>query len=150
MDIKYYYLQDIEPFNKIKFVNWDKVNPKYTDTMDCAIRVLSILANISWEESYRELFEMSLKNRTVFNDRIKVLDPIFNKYGYKYNDTIKGNVATFIISNMDKDFIIVVKNHIFTVKHGVVYDRIKNERNKNYLLQDYILGVYAKKYSRFK
>lgn len=104
-------------------------NPKNKKTGDCVIRAISFATKNSWENTYRALAELGIKNCLILNDTNN-----WRKYlkslGYEQQkmprkaDNKRYTVHEFCnqLAKKDVTYIIKVANHITVVKDKDLYD----------------------------
>lgn len=104
-------------------------NPKNKKTGDCVIRAISFATNNTWENTYRELTELGIKNCLILNDTnnwrkyLKLLGYEQQKMPRKADNT-RYTVHEFCnqLAKKDVTYIIKVANHITVVKDKDLYD----------------------------
>ena len=104
-------------------------NPKNKKTGDCVIRAISFATNDSWENTYKALAELGIKNYLILNDTnnwrkyLKLLGYEQQKMPRKADNT-RYTVHEFCnqLAKKDVTYIIKVANHITVVKDKDLYD----------------------------
>lgn len=104
-------------------------NPKNKKTGDCVIRAISFATKNSWENTYKELAELGIKNCLILNDTnnwrkyLKILGYEQQKMPKKPDNT-RYTVHEFCneIAKKNVTYIIKVANHVTVVKDKDLYD----------------------------
>lgn len=58
-----------DKYQNTRTFHWYNANPKSKLTADCVVRALSVALKQDYEQTYRELFELSLKTGYMLNDK---------------------------------------------------------------------------------
>lgn len=104
-------------------------NPKNKKTGDCVIRAISFATKKSWENTYKELAELGIKNCLILNDTnnwrkyLKLLGYEQQKMPRKADNT-RYTVDEFCneLAKENTTYIIKVAGHITVVKDKNLYD----------------------------
>lgn len=111
----------------MEFIEFNN-NPKNINTADCAIRSISLVTDKTWEEVYRELAEMGIKNGFMLNDTRNISNYLeslgYKKQEIKRNDNTRYTVEEFCTElAVDKaTYLIDVVNHKTVVKDKKLFD----------------------------
>lgn len=107
------------------------VNPKGRFVGDCVIRAISTAMDISWDNVYKDLCEIGLKEKRMPNDK-KVFHKYLEKNGWvkckqpKYFDKTKYVVKDLDLylgkDRVEETLIISVAKHLTVIKSGSVVD----------------------------
>lgn len=103
-------------------------NPKGKKVADCSIRAISTAIGKSWQDVYRDMFEHSIKECTVFNDKKFIKKYITNVLGLemqkqpRFTSGKKLTVSDFATWYNSGTYIITIANHLTVVKDGVILD----------------------------
>ena len=120
-------------------------NPKNKVTCDCVVRALSVALNQSYEDTYKELFEFSLKNGYMINDP-KNEERYLKSKGWhrckmpKHSDNTKYTGIEFCeqIAEYGKRYYLNIgHNHVVAVVNAKIYDIWNSSYNR--------VGVYYEK-----
>ena len=104
-------------------------NPKNKKTGDCVVRALAVALNKTWIDTYKELFENTLKtfysvsSKNNYKNYLQKLNIEMQKMPKKENGK-RYTIAEFVDNRADKNatYIISVANHLTVVKQGVLID----------------------------
>lgn len=117
------------------YINYN-ANPKNLKTSDCVIRALSKATGKSWDEVYKELFEIGYKKKRLLND-----SHVYNQF-LKDNHFIKssakrnsdGKMITIEDftkqSDSKKVYVIHTRKHLTVVMNNDIYDTWNTSREK--------------------
>ena len=111
------------------------LNPKGKKTCDCVIRALSLATGKSYEQVYREIFEISLKTGYMLNEK-RVEDKFLEQNGFiKIKQPKKFDGTKYTIGELDwaltnsgrgeslgEAVIVRCAHHLTCVKDGVLYE----------------------------
>lgn len=111
-------------------------NPKNKKTNDCAIRAISLASNTSWEDTFRAMSELALKEALMVND-IRLCKKYLKNIDYqiqkmpKNDDNKRYTVKEFItdIAEENEIYILKLARHLTVIKDKKLYD-IWDCRNK--------------------
>lgn len=96
------------------------------DRIDCPLRVLCAVTNLTWKQAMEALYLKALKlNRTPFCNQALV--GVLNDHGYyqvKHNLIAKkyDSIAQFICTHDNLQFIILAENHVCYIHNGAIID----------------------------
>lgn len=103
-------------------------NPKGLKSADCVIRAISKATGDSWEDTYKGLFELSLKMKRVFNEK-QVYEKYLEQKGWKKQKMPKHeNGKRYTVQELADsywcrfDLIISVAHHLTYVSKGTLFD----------------------------
>jgi len=110
-----------------KYYNYKNENPAKKETTDCVIRALATATGESWDNVYKELFEIGFSMKVALtsdeawkeflNKRGWVRNKISNKKGSK-----RPTVLGFTKEHKQGSYILQVANHLTVCKDGIYYD----------------------------
>lgn len=112
----------------MQFMNYN-ANPKHRKTTDCVIRALCTALGDTWENTYRDLVNYSIRQGLMCSDK-RAFDFYLHYKGYtkqkmpKREDNTRYTVKEFIdeIADTKKTYIISIANHLTVVKDKVLLD----------------------------
>lgn len=101
-------------------------NPRKIKTCDCVIRAFSFASGKTWEDTFTDLCNIALQEKSMPND-IKVYTKYAEQLGLtKYKiELVNGKrptVKSFSDTHQKGTFILRLANHITVVKDGIYYD----------------------------
>ena len=101
-------------------------NPKQKKTSDCVIRSFALASGKTWDQTFVDLCEIALRDKSVPND-----NSIYSKYATQLGLTKmkieltngkKPTVLTFSETHKHGTYVLRIANHVVTVKDGCYYD----------------------------
>ena len=107
----------------------ENMNPKGWKTGDCVIRACAKATQMSWDDTYKELFDIGFKKKRLPNDDHVYEKFLFN-HGFEYHGQMKdayGNkmtVAELADYYRDGNFVLVVhtRRHLTCILLGDIID----------------------------
>lgn len=102
-------------------------NPKGLKSADCVIRAISKATGDSWEETYKGLFELSMKMKRVFNEK-QVYEKYLEQKGWvkqkmpRHSDNTRFTVGELVDDYVYGPMIISVAHHLTFAEDRVLYD----------------------------
>ena len=90
---------------------------------DCAIRAISRLLNISWEESMTLLYNAAIEKHTMLNNGITISKVLIDN-GYKRR-TFRNThmtISRFIMENRKGRYYLINNNHAVACINSTIYD----------------------------
>lgn len=102
-------------------------NPKGLKSADCVIRAISKATGESWEDTYKGLFELSLKMRRVFNEK-QVFEKYLEQKGWtkqkmpRHYNNKRFTVGELVDSYIGSQIIMSVAHHLTYAEDKVLYD----------------------------
>ena len=103
------------------------VNPKGLKCDDCAIRAVAVALNTSWDDIYRQLFDIGFELKRPMSDLV-VIDKLLKRNGFMQGSikVAKGEsrptVAEFANSHKDMICILRVAHHLVACAKGIYVD----------------------------
>ena len=112
----------------MQFIKYN-ANPTKRKTSDCVIRALATALGNTWEDTYRDLVDMSIKQGLMCNEKRAYTNYLKTK-GYEMqkmprrNDNTRYTVNEFIdeLADPKATYIISIANHLTCVKDKVLLD----------------------------
>ena len=114
--------------NKFTFKQFN-ANPKGKKASDCVLRAISVANNKSWEQTLKEMTELSLKTGYVFNEK-NGYEKYLKNNGWakckmpKKSDNTKYTIKEFVerLAKNNQTYIISVCGHLTVVKNLELID----------------------------
>lgn len=104
------------------------INPKGWKTGDCVIRACAYATGMSWDDTYKELFEIGFKKKRLPNDD-HVYEKFLMNHDFIYHGQLKdslGNKMTVkeLANHYGVGYAIVIhtRRHLTCVVNGDIYD----------------------------
>ena len=99
-------------------------NPLNRQVNDCVVRAVSLAEGRSWDDTYRKLSKLALKDAIILDD-VLFVEKYLNQFYRSICAKCKGirlTVGEFANLNPKGTFLITMKGHITCCIDGVVYD----------------------------
>ena len=111
-----------------RWFKYDNTNPKQKHTSDCTVRAICSALELSYEEVYKQLFELSIKTGYFINDP-KNTTKFLKMLGYEWQKQLKHEDGTKYTGkqfceefNKGTYIMHIGSHHISVVKDGVIHD----------------------------
>lgn len=108
-----------------------KYNPPKSQAF-CAITSLSKLTDRNWEDVYRELTELGIKNRIEAVEEPNIIAFLDDNCKYKIRKV--SNISLYFLKNekyKDKKYVIMKSGHMFLMDRNTIYDFKYNNIDQN-------------------
>lgn len=119
----------------------NKYNPSGSKSF-CAITTLAKLTDRNWEDVYRELTEIGIKNRIEAVEESNIIS--FLDINCKYKIRKVSNIALYFLKNekyKDKKYVIMKSGHMFLMDKNIIYDFKYNNIDLNMCSEGSIIEI---------